>query len=136
MRLLAVAAGVLACAAAAGALVSVGRWEGDRAEDEQAAGVLSVFEAAGRSVDSEALTAYRLRFEGLTCLLYRAGGDRVGLEVCYDGQGRLRQAYDRRGDDLRVWSLPWNAEDAPARVDPEEVATAVRRLRESGQATG
>jgi hypothetical protein len=126
---------VLVCAVA-GALVAVGRWEGDRAADEQAAGARSVFETAGRPVDSEALTAYRYRFEDFTCLLYRADGDPVGLELCYDGEGRLREAFDRRGDDLHVWSLRWNPEDAPARVDPEEVAAAVRRLRESGQASG
>jgi hypothetical protein len=131
MRQLAIGGIALACAGAAAALVVLGRWEGERAEDEQIAGLRTVYAAAGPAVDSEALTAYRYRFEGFTCLLYRAGGNPVALELCYDTQGRLREAFDRRGDDLHVWSLRWDGEGAPVRVDPEAVASAVRRLRES-----
>jgi hypothetical protein len=127
----------LAVAAAAAlvllvAAVPVGRWEGARFDGEQNDGIAAVAAAVG-PLDQEELTHYRLQ-DDLTCLVYGRDGDELALELCFDGEGRVVEAVDRRGAEVERWSLRPHPGAAAIRVDPVEVAALRERLEEAALA--
>jgi hypothetical protein len=118
-------------AAAAGALallglVPVGIWErGHRAEVE-IEGMRGVLTAVG-PLDSPSLTAFRY-FNTFQCLVYRRERIRLALELCFDGDGRLIEAIDRRSGEPRIWSLRDDPTRSTIRVDRAEVDRLLMRM--------
>jgi hypothetical protein len=118
----AAAAGVLALLA----LVPIGIWErGDRA-DEEVSGMRTVLAAVG-PLDNPSLTAFRY-FNTFQCLVYRRAGIRLALELCFDGDGRLIEAIDRRSGDPRIWSLRDDPTRSTIHVDRVEVDRLLERM--------
>jgi hypothetical protein len=119
-------AGALAALVAAALLVAVGRWERDRRADEQVEGMRRVLAAVG-PLDSPSLSAFRY-LTSFQCLLYRRGANRVALELCFDVDGRLIEAIDRRSGDPEIWSLRDDRERSTVRVDRGEVDRLLIRM--------
>ncbi len=116
----------LAVALALLALLGVGLWErGHRAENE-VAGMRRVLETVG-PLDNPSLTAFRY-FNTFQCLVYRRSGVRLALEVCFDGDGRLIEAIDRRSGESRIWSLRDDPTRSTIRVDRVEVDRLLERM--------
>ncbi len=124
VRLAAVAAAVAAVLVVA--LAPLGRWERGRADDEQLAGIARLRAEVGYSLDSPTLAAYRLT-RRLDCLLYERGGNPYALELCFDRDGRLIEALDRRRGEARVWSLRQDPTRATLRADVAELFRILRR---------
>jgi hypothetical protein len=95
-------------------LVLVARWERARHADEANDGIERVYAAVG-SLDAANLEGFRM-LEDFQCLIYRARGRVFGLELCVDRQGRVVEAFDRRGE-TRIWSLREDPELTRVRVD-------------------
>ena len=121
-RRLAVAAGVLALLA----LVPVGIWERAHRADTEVAGMRRVLAAVG-PLDSPSLTAFRY-FNTFQCLVYRRSGVRLALELCFDGEGRLIEAIDRRKGEPAIWSLRDDPTRSTVRVDRVEVDRLLERM--------
>jgi hypothetical protein len=111
-RLAGIAAAALVLAVA---LVVVARWERARHADDANDGIERVYEAVG-ALDAPNLEGFRM-LEEFQCLIYRAGGRMYGLELCVDWEGRVVEAFDRRGDSVRISSLREDPELARVRVD-------------------
>lgn len=104
------------------ALVPVGRWEAARRADEQIRGMRTVRAVIGR-LDSPSLSGYR-RLSLFDCLTYRRGRNPFALELCFDREGRLIEAIDRRSGDPRIWSL----RDDPTRSTLHAERAEIERL--------
>lgn len=102
------------CALLAGS-VAVGRWEGHRETQRIRSGILRARALAPRNLDARANSSYRYE-QGWTCLLYRSGGKVLGVELCFDGNGRLIEAIDRRGAQPHFFSFNYDAALSPIRV--------------------
>jgi hypothetical protein len=114
------------CALALAALLAVGVWErGHRAEDE-VAGMRRVLAAVG-PLDNPSLTAFRY-FNTFQCLVYRRSGVRLALELCFDGEGRLIEAIDRRSGEPDIFSLRDDPTRSTIRVDRVEVDRLLERM--------
>jgi hypothetical protein len=102
--------------------VPLGRWEGDRRQDEQQRGIERVRTAVGEDVLGSGLKGVARVF-GLQCLLYRGGGYDYGYELCLDGSGRLVRAVDATGPgDAVHWDLGPDAGRAAVLLPPERLA--------------
>jgi hypothetical protein len=112
-RRLALAA--LAVLAVAALLVAIGRWERSRRAGEQVDGMRTVVAAVG-PLDNDTLKAFRFLSE-FQCLLYERQRNPVALELCFDPDGRVVEAIDRRGDEPRIFSLRDDPTRATIRVD-------------------
>lgn len=120
------AAAVAACAVALIALVAVGRYEADRHADEENAGIARVRSLVG-ALDNPTLAAYR-RTGYFDCLLYRRGSNPFALELCFETDGRVVEAIDRRASEPQIWSLREDRGRATVRVDPSTVAALLRQM--------
>lgn len=80
--------------AAAGAILFLGHWEEQRSARSEMAEMKTVLEAVGPLSTTHA-TGYRLT--DLHCLAYPTPQNRLGLQLCFDGVGRLVETVDRRG---------------------------------------
>lgn len=120
------AAGVLAALALAALLVAVGRWERGHRADEQMEGMRRVLATVG-PLDSPGLSAFRY-LSNFQCLLYRRDGNRVALELCFDIDGRLIEAIDRRSGDPEIWSLRDDPTRSSIRVGRAEVDRLLIRM--------
>jgi hypothetical protein len=120
------AVGAAAAALALLALVPVGIWERGHRADTQVAGMRRVLEAVG-PLDNSSLTAFRY-FNTFQCLVYRRAGLRLALELCFDGDGRLIEAIDRRSGESRIWSLRDDPTRSTIRVDRVEVDRLLERM--------
>ena len=111
------------------ALVPVGRWERRRHVDEELRGLAEIQQLVG-PLAGPSLSAYRVSVGfGFDCLLYRRPGNRFALELCFDRQGRLIEAIDRRGrGDPRIASLREEPAASTIRVDRALVDRLLRRL--------
>jgi hypothetical protein len=109
------ALGALAALVVAALLVAIGRWEQRRRSEEQIRGMASVVRLIG-PLDSPQLSAFRY-LKSFQCLLYLRGGNRVALELCADSHGRVIEAFDRRGDSPRIWSLRDDPTASTLRID-------------------
>ena len=76
------------------ALVPIGRWEERRAAREQVAGMQSVLDAVGGNIVSRSLSGYR--YGPPDCLAYFDQKVLFALQLCFDSEGRLVEAVDRR----------------------------------------
>jgi len=99
-----VVAGVVALAVLA-LLVAVGRWEERHAARKELAGMRTVLTAVGGNIVSPSLSGYR--FGPPDCLAYHDRVMLLALQLCFDSQGRLVQAVDRRPDQPRYYSLEY-----------------------------
>jgi hypothetical protein len=120
-----------AVAAAAGALallglVPIGIWERGHRAEVQVAGMRDVLAAVG-PLDNPSLTAFRY-FNTFQCLVYRRERLRLALELCFDGDGRLIEAIDRRSGESRIWSLRDDPKRSTIRVDRVEVDRLLMRM--------
>lgn len=80
-------------------------------------------------LDQPSLDGYRKRVAfNFDCLLYRRGGDRFALELCFDQQGRLVEVIDRRGSGHRIASLREEAGASRIRFDRGLIDRLLRRL--------
>jgi len=95
--------GVVAIAVLA-LLVAVGRWEERRAARKEIAGMRTVLTAIGGNIVSPSLSGYRY---GPDCLAYHDRVMLLALQLCFDSEGRLIQAVDRRPDQPRYYSLEY-----------------------------
>ena len=115
------------------ALIPLGRWEGGRHADSELRGMRRVQAAVG-PLDQPSLDAYRVNVgTGFDCLLYKRGTNRFALELCFDKQGRLIEAIDRRGaGDPTISSLREAPGDATIRVERTLVDRLLERLGAPG----
>lgn len=126
----------MAAAAAAAvlvALIPLGLWESNRHADSELRGMRRVQAAIG-PLDQPSLDAYRVNIgTGFDCLLYKRGINRFALELCFDKQGRLIEAIDRRGaGDPKISSLREAPGDGTIRVDRALVDRLLKRLGAPG----
>jgi hypothetical protein len=109
-------------------LVLVGRWEGRRHERAEIADMRQVRTLVG-PLDNPSLDAYRIDIDfEFDCLLYRRGGNRFALELCFDRSGRLAETIDRRGGKPEIASLREHPEASTIRVPRDEVVRLLKRL--------
>ena len=118
--------GAVAAALALLALVAIGVWERGHRADSEVAGMRGVLRAVG-PLDNPSLTAFRY-FNDFQCLVYRRSGLRLALEVCFDGDGRLIEAIDRRSGDAKIWSLRDDPKRSTIRVNRVEVDRLLERM--------
>lgn len=116
----------LAVVVAAAALVAIGRWEGDRRADEEMRGMAGVLAAIG-PLDNGTLATFRYLSE-FQCLGYRRGENPVALEACFDPDGRVVEAFDRREGEASIWSLRDDPTASTLRVDRAEVDRLLVRM--------
>jgi hypothetical protein len=95
----------LAGLAALALLVAVGRWEQRRAANKELAGMRTVLAAIGGEIRTPKLSGYR--YGPPDCLAYLDGRLLLALQLCFDRQGRLVQAVDRRPDQPQYYSLEY-----------------------------
>ena len=95
----------VAVVAAVAVLVAVGRWEERRAAREQMAGMRTIVNAIGGNIASPKLSGYRLGPPD--CLAYFERPMLLALQLCFDSEGRVVQAVDRRSDEPRYYSLQY-----------------------------
>ena len=115
-----------ACVVALFALVAIGVWERGHRADTEVAGMRRVLAAVG-PLDNPSLTAFRY-FNTFQCLVYRRSGIRLALELCFDGDGRLIEAIDRRSGQPDIWSLRDDPTRSTIRVDRVEVDRLLERM--------
>ena len=109
-------------------LVLVGRWEGRRHERSEIAGMRRVFDAVG-PLDNASLDAYRIDIDfEFDCLIYRRGGNKLALELCFDRSGHLAEAIDRRSGKPKISSLREDSDASTIRVDRAEIVRLLKRL--------
>jgi hypothetical protein len=117
---------VLALVALAALVVAIGRWERGHRADGQVRGMETVLAQIG-PLDSPSLDAFRFLTE-FQCLGYRRGRNPVALEACFDAEGRVIEAYDRTGEDPRIWSLRDDPTSSTLRRDRPEVDRLLVRM--------
>jgi hypothetical protein len=120
-----VATGV-ALLVAALVLVAVGRWERGHRADEEVRGMESVLAAIG-PLDNSTLATFRFLTD-FQCLGYRRGENPVALEACFDAEGRVVEAFDRRRGEAEIWSLREDPTSSTLRRDRAEVDRLLLRM--------
>lgn len=112
------------------ALVPVGRWEARRHARHELAGIRTVLAAIG-PYDQPQLDAYRRGIAGMfDCLLYRRGSNPYALEFCFDAEGRVVEAYDRRGTGPKIWSIREDPTSSNIHVDYAKLEALIKRLEQ------
>jgi hypothetical protein len=118
----------LAAIAALVALVLVGRWEGRSHAQDEVRAMRRTFDAVG-PLGNRTLGAYRIDIDSrFDCLIYKRGSDRLALELCFDGKGRLVEAIDRRSGTAKIASLREDPGASTIRVDRAEIVRLLKRL--------
>jgi YD repeat-containing protein len=114
---------------AATGIVLVGRLEARHDHRAERAGLLRVAVAAPRMGD-RSLSGYRIPLVGpdMDCLLYARNGNPYALQLCYDPQGRLVEAVDRRGRKQVFWSVVPDPQDSPTRLSRPKLDSLLHRL--------
>lgn len=125
---LTVTAAVAVAAGGLALLVEVGRSEERRAAEETAREMEALFALVDEDVASRRLTGYRLGPP--ICFSYLIGKDPWAIQLCFDGEGRLVETVDRRGQEDEYASLAYKPELSPIKVSPEEIAAVLRRIEE------
>ena len=115
-----------AAVAALVVLVLVGRHEGGRHADEENRGIERIRRLVG-PLDSPPPDMYRL-LPKFSCLLWRRDANRLALELCFDREGRVVEAIDRRSGTPRISSLREDPSAATVRVDRAEVDRLLQKL--------
>lgn len=109
------------------ALIPLGRWEQNRSIRARLAGIEHVRAAIGPDLYNPDLTGYRIA-RPVDCLTYRAGSVIFARELCFDVEGRLIEAIDRRTGDPKIWSLREDPAAARLRLAPRSLDALIRRL--------
>lgn len=125
-RVLLAAAGTVLVAAL---LVGVGRWERRHAVDEQVAGFRVVLAAVGGRLDERTLSGFR--YGPPDCLSYHDTIQRFAYQLCFDPQGRLVEAVDRRGTQPKYYSLEYEPPLSPLRFPRAQVDQLLRSAEAS-----
>ena len=107
-------------------LVAVARWERGEHADRENDGIARVRAAVG-DLDGPTLEGFRFLGE-FQCLIYGRGGRTFALELCVDWDGRVVEAIDRRGEEVRIWSLREDPERASTRVDRRDFERLVSTM--------
>jgi hypothetical protein len=125
LRLAAVSAVVLLL------LIPTGRWQSNRAIAAEQTKIEAIRALAG-PLDGPRLDSYR--FGRMDCLLYRYQANAFALELCFDGEGRLIEAIDRRNflGDPRVGTVRYAPNKAPVRYPPAQLMKLFHRLGATG----
>jgi hypothetical protein len=121
-----ISAGAAIAVALIAGLAASGRWERSREVRREVAGFHVVQRLIG-PVDSPSLSGFR-RLAGFDCLTYRRGQNRLALELCVDGSGRVVEAIDRRRFTRRIWSLRFDGSRSADRVDRPTVDRLLRKM--------
>jgi hypothetical protein len=109
----------LAALAALAILVAVGRWEERHAARKELAGMRTVLAAVGGDPVSRSLSGYR--FGSPDCLAYSDRHIALALQLCFDSQGRLIEAVDRRPDQPRYYSVEYKPSLSTIRFPRTEI---------------
>jgi hypothetical protein len=118
-----VSIGVAALAAFA-LLVFVGRWEQRRAAREEMAGMRTVVAAIGGKIVTPTLTGYRIGPPD--CLSYHDRHTLLALQLCFDAEGRLVEAVDRRPEQPRYYSLEYKPSLSTIRFPRSQINALLR----------
>lgn len=110
-----VVVGAVVALLAVAAILAVGRWELARHADRENDGIERVYAAVG-DLDGPTLAGFRFQ-EEFQCLIYERGGRTFALELCVDWDGRVVEAFDRRGEDVKISSLREDPDRARVHVD-------------------
>ena len=110
-----------------GVAVLYGRAEGRSAVRNQQRQLDRLRKAVGPRLLRPGFTTYD-GASGLTCLIYAARGRSLGLELCFDPQGRLVEAVDRRTPNERIASLRWDPASAPSSIAPSLLRAVLARV--------
>lgn len=105
--------GAVGAVLVAALLVGAGRWERRHAVDKQAAGFRTVLAAVGGRLDEKTLSGFR--YGPPDCLSYHDASQRFAYQLCFDPQGRLVEAVDRRGAQPTYYSLEYEPSVSPLR---------------------
>jgi O-antigen ligase len=117
----------LALLVAAAATVGLGRWERARYVTRETTEMRALFDAVGGQIAGRTLTSYRPGPPD--CLWYQVGSHPYGISLCFDGEGRLVEASDRRSSGAPVyWRMVPPAAYAHTRVDPAALRSLFHRL--------
>jgi hypothetical protein len=108
----------------AAVLVAIGRFERRHSTDAALDGIDRVRALVGASRPD----AYRLT-PTLACLLYGRNGHLFALELCYDLNGGLVEAIDRRGRESKFWDVTYEPGVARNRIAPEKIAATLRGMK-------
>lgn len=112
------------------ALIPIGRWERNRHARHELAGIRSVLTEIG-PFDQRSPDAYRVGVSpGMDCLLYKRGTNPFALEFCFDGEGRVIEAIDRRGDSPRIWSVREDPSASSILVDRARLVALIEQLKQ------
>lgn len=117
---------IVGIVAAAALLVVVGRWERRDEARREVTGFRIVQRLVG-PLDSPSLSGFRV-FPAFDCLTYKRGSNVFALELCFDHEGRVVEAIDRRRYDRRIWSLRFDPTSSTERVDPAVVRGLLRKM--------
>jgi hypothetical protein len=123
-RLLAIGLAALAALAIVALLVAVGRWEQRRTVRKEVAGMRSVLAAIGGNIASPSLSGYRSGPPD--CLAYHDKVMLLALQLCFDPEGRLVQAVDRRTGQPRYYSLEYEPSLSPIRFPRTRIDELLR----------
>jgi hypothetical protein len=114
-----------AFAVVAVALIGLGRWQKEHFVRTEGGHLLAVW----HDVSSGKPTFFRIAAP-IDCLGRRIGHVPFALEACFDGEGRLVQAMDRRvPTQTKRWSLEFDSKSAPLTIPPRVL---IRRFQALG----
>ena len=125
----------VAAALVLGALAALGRAERARWLDSQRDGIHGVLDSVGgrylvRTVSDTFDDVWR---PGVSCIRYAEGGDPYAMQLCFDGRGRLIEAYDERSGKVVIYDLHVEPEASGLRIDPDrllEIKGYVRKTQD------
>jgi hypothetical protein len=110
---------------AAVVLLVVGRWEQRRAARKELAGMQMVLAAIGNRIDSPTLSGYRVGPPD--CLAYHGADLLLEYQLCFDAQGRLIEAVDRRPLEPNYFSLEYKPALSTIRFPRTQIDNLLRR---------
>lgn len=115
------------------ALIPVGRWEAKRHARHELAGIRRVLAEIG-PLDQASLDAYRVGVgPGMDCLLYKRGSNPFALELCFDSEGRVIEAIDRRGSSPRISSIREDPSASTIRIDRAKALALIARMEQQAR---
>jgi hypothetical protein len=115
---------VVAVMAAAIACILIGRWEKQRAVAKEVTGFRTVLGAIGGRIDVVSLSGWRVGPPD--CLAYHDKVQLFAYQLCFDRQGRLIEAVDRRGAQPAYYSLEYEPSLSPLHFSPKLVDQLLR----------
>jgi hypothetical protein len=117
----------IALLVAAGATLALGRWERARYVQRETTEMRALFEVLGGRIAGRTLTSWRAGPPD--CLWYQVGSQPYGISLCFDREGRLVEASDRRAPGAPVyWRIDPASASAGTHLDPALVRRLFARL--------